>query len=145
MLDIDIKCFIVFYFMFWWVISIITKDNLIQNTLEGLGQWIAYKRENNTDFFLFFFGTVLASLVYYASRNFYFMIPFMPVLFLVVVFRIKKIGLLFINLSGCMFCIENHTATLMAIGYAYYCQDIRIAAWGFLCASINSWLSTFLK
>lgn len=92
--------FTVFYFMFWWVMSILYKDNLIHRLLEKTGQRLG---------------------------------------------QATLIGKFFDSLSQCKFCIENHTATTLAIGYAYYCQDIKILIWGFLCASINSWIRTFLK
>jgi hypothetical protein len=50
----------------------------------------------------------------------------------------------FLGVSECNFCLENHTATILAIGYYSYCLDYRVLIWGFLCASINSWLRTFL-
>lgn len=69
--------------------------------------------------------------------------------------RIEKIGHYFkaksfvsnfiLDLSECLFCIENHIATIGAISYSYYCLDYKYLIWGLLCASINSWIRTFLK
>ena len=92
--------FIIFYLVFWWVMSILYKDNMIHNKLEGLG----LKLGRNT-----------------------------------------SVGGFIDSLSQCKFCIENHTSTLMAVSYAYYCQDIKIVIWGFICTSINSWLREFFK
>ena len=90
----------VFYFMFWWVMSIFYKDNAIHRMLEDIGIWIGQRT---------FVGGFVCSL------------------------------------GECKFCIESHTATLIAIGYYLYTGDIKVLIWGFLCASINSWLRTFLR
>lgn len=49
----------------------------------------------------------------------------------------------FLTLSECRFCIENHVATMGAISFSFYCLDFKYLIWGFLCASINSWIRTF--
>jgi hypothetical protein len=51
----------------------------------------------------------------------------------------------FLGVSECSFCLENHTATIGAVLYYSYCLDYRVLIWGFLCASINSWLRTFVE
>lgn len=95
-----IQQFIIFYFMFWWVMSILYKDNVIHSKLESLGIKIGPK---------------------------------------------NIVGGLVCSLSTCKFCIESHTATLLAISYYLYTEDLNVLIWGFLCASINSWLRTFLQ
>lgn len=92
--------FIIFYLVFWWVMGILYKDNLIHRNIEEFGIYLGQK---------------------------------------------TKLGGFFCDLSQCKFCIENHTSTVMAISYAYYCGDIKIAAWGILCTSINYWLREFFK
>ena len=92
--------FATFYFMFWWVMSILYKDNLIHRKLEQLGISIGH----NT-----------------------------------------KQGSFICSLGECKFCIESHTATILAIGYYSYCLDYRCLIWGFICSSINSWFRTFLR
>ena len=49
----------------------------------------------------------------------------------------------FLDLSECKFCIENHTATIGAVLYYSYWLDYKVLIWGFICASINSWLREF--
>lgn len=44
--------FATFYLMFWWVMSILYKDNLAVNNIEKLGNWIGHK----TIFGKFFLG-----------------------------------------------------------------------------------------
>jgi hypothetical protein len=95
-----IQEFVIFYLLFWWVMSIIYKENWIQGKLEDIGHW--FKQ-----------GSFL--------NNF------------------------FLDLSECNFCIESHTATVGAVLYFSYCLDYRVLIWGFLCASINSWMRTFME
>jgi len=90
--------FIIFYLVFWWVMGILYKDNLIHSKLEGIGIKLGQQ---------------------------------------------TKLGGFFDSLSQCKFCIENHTSTIMAISYYFYCQDIKVLIWGVLCTSINFWLREF--
>ena len=98
--------FIIFYLLFWWVMSILTKDNWIPNKLENIGNW--FKK-----------NSLLSNL--------------------------------FLGVSECKFCLENHVASLMAVGYFFYLYnpsypiDYYYLIWGFMCASINSWLREFFK
>ena len=50
-----------------------------------------------------------------------------------------------LDLGECRFCIESHVATIGAISYSYYWLDYKYLIWGFLCASINSWIRTFME
>jgi hypothetical protein len=95
-----IQQFIVFYLVFWWVMGILYKDNLIHRKLEELG----IKIGQNT-----------------------------------------KLGGLIDSLSQCKFCIENHTSTILASSYYFYCGDIKVLIFGILCTSINYWLREFIK
>ena len=98
--------FIVFYLLFWWVMSILYKDNFAPNVLERIGNWIGHRR---------------------------------------------MVGKFFIGVSTCDFCLENHTASIMAIGYFCYLYnpsypiDYHYLIWGMLCVSINSWIRSYLK
>ena len=38
-----IQDFIIFYLVFWWVMGILYKDNMIQNKLESLGIWFGQR------------------------------------------------------------------------------------------------------
>jgi len=97
----------VFYFMVWWVMSILYTDSVrIHARLETFSDWIGATTKN---------------------------------------------GWFFRELGACKFCIESHTATLIAIGYYSYLDyyllspEWYILIWGFFFASINSWLRTFLQ
>jgi hypothetical protein len=56
-----------------------------------------------------------------------------------------NIGKIIHKMGRCEFCMESHAATLGAIGYSCYWLDPNYLYWGFLCASINGWLRTFIN
>jgi hypothetical protein len=55
-----------------------------------------------------------------------------------------ELGKMLQKLGLCQFCMESHTATLLAIGYSCYWSDPNYLYWGFMCAAINGWLRTFI-
>lgn len=138
--------FATFYFMFWWTMSILYKGNFIQNALERLGNWFNEKQTRSIFLMGFTLVIQLFGVFLLTKIDVFGLIPIViSIVLTIMVIISERIGNILLGISECNFCLENHVATIIAISYSCYTTDVKYLIWGFLCASINSWIRTFIK